>query len=68
MIRPEILEKGPLQVNCNCCGKTTEARIEDLEDLDGTFDLSAWRIEYNAKKMTDEEIQELQKYAADSFT
>lgn len=66
MIRPEQLDKAPLLVNCNCCGKTTKARIEDLEDLDGTFDYKRWRIEYYSEQMSADEEAELQRFAMDS--
>jgi len=65
MLRPEQLSSGPMRVKCNCCERATEARIERLENMDGTlFDVREWKkkiaiAEANKKAEMDENLREL---------
>lgn len=46
MVHPRKLEKASLLLNCNCCNNSTEARINELENIDGSpFDYLAWKQE-----------------------
>lgn len=63
MIRPELLQHGPLDVNCNCCGRSTTARMADMENVDGTeFDYLAWRKEYLKSKLPQNAEENLPPY------
>lgn len=64
MIRPEQLYKEPLLVQCNCCSRTSQARLEKLENLDGTFNHKQWIIEFNTNNLSHDDIQQLQQFAA----
>lgn len=64
MLRPEQLERGPMQVSCNCCGKRVKTSMAGLENMDGTmFDEQAWRAGLatrNADGKSDEKEMEEQ--------
>lgn len=63
MIRPELLQHGPLDVHCNCCGRSTTARMADMENVDGTeFDYLAWRKEYLKSKLPENAEENLPPY------
>lgn len=63
MIRPELLQHGPLDVHCNCCGRSTTARMADMENVDGTeFNYLAWRKEYLKSKLPENAEENLPPY------
>lgn len=57
MLRPEQLVNGPLRVKCNCCDRSTNAAINNLENVDGTlFDVEAWLKNFKAKGRSSGEV------------
>lgn len=68
MIRPEQLERGPLDVRCNCCGKSNTARMSDMENVDGTeFDYLTWKKEYLKSKIPLDTEENLPPYSPPTF-